>query len=75
MTDKIKELISASTDDILGVKVVDNKRLVALVVKECLDIIEERKDQAIDMDWKVDEAMSCASMHIEEYFGLDDDQR
>ena len=41
-----------------------------LIIKDCLDIINERKDQAIEMDWKVDEAMSCAAMHIEEYFGV-----
>lgn len=46
-----------------------NEKLVELVMQECLDILNERKDSAIDMGWNVDEAMSCAAMHIQEHFG------
>ena len=45
-------------------------KFAELIVRDCLYIIYERKDQAIDMDWNVDEAMSCAAMHIAENFGL-----
>jgi hypothetical protein len=46
------------------------EKFAELIVRDCLYIIYERKDQAIDMDWNVDEAMSCAAMHIAENFGL-----
>ena len=46
------------------------EKFAELVMQECLDILNERKDQAIDMGWNVDEAMSCAAMHIQEHFGV-----
>jgi hypothetical protein len=42
-----------------------------LIVQECVDIIARRKDEAIDNDWRVDEAMSTASLDIMEQFGVE----
>jgi hypothetical protein len=45
-------------------------RFAELIVKECVGIVNKRKDAAIDADWHVDEAMSNAVWDIEEHFGL-----
>jgi hypothetical protein len=42
-----------------------------LIIKECVDIVNKRKDAAIDAEWLVDEAMSNAVWDIEEHFGVD----
>jgi hypothetical protein len=38
--DRIDELIKSATDDILGVKVVDNRQLVLLTVAHCVNHLE-----------------------------------
>jgi len=43
------------------------------IIKECLSVIAERKNIAIDEDWNVDEAMTVAMQEIEEKFGVSDD--
>jgi hypothetical protein len=40
-----------------------------LIIKECVRLIEVRKDIAIDSEMNVDEAMSTAVMDIEDFFG------
>ena len=43
-------------------------RTVYLIVKECRDIVSKTRDQAIESEWNVDEAMSTAMYNIEEHF-------
>lgn len=45
-------------------------KFAELIVKECVSIVNKRKDQAIDDGWNVDEAMSMAEMDLEEHFGV-----
>lgn len=45
--------------------------LAALIVMECIAVLDHRKNIAIDEQWNVDEAMSAAAMDIEEHFGSD----
>jgi hypothetical protein len=47
------------------------EKFAELIVKECIDIVAKRKDQAIDDGCKVDEAMSMAEMDLEEHFGVE----
>lgn len=47
------------------------KRFAELIVKECVSIVAKRKNQAIDDDWNIDEAMSMAEMDLEEHFGVE----
>jgi hypothetical protein len=47
-------------------------KFAELIVRDCLYIVYERKEQAIEMGWLVDEAMSCAAMHIAENFGIEE---
>jgi hypothetical protein len=47
-----------------------NQKFAELIVQECVRIIDNKKDQAIDEEWKVDEAMSAASFDIEDHFGI-----
>jgi hypothetical protein len=42
------------------------------IVKECIQIVAKRKDQAIDDGWNVDEAMSMAEMDLLEHFGVEE---
>jgi hypothetical protein len=42
-----------------------------LIVKRCRDIVSDTRDQAIEEEWNVDEAMSTAMYDIEEYFGVE----
>ena len=46
-------------------------KFAELIVKECISIVDKRKDAAIDADWHVDEAMSNAVWDIEEHFGVE----
>ena len=48
-----------------------NKKFAELIVKECVSIVAKRKNQAIDDDWNIDEAMSMAEMDLEEHFGVE----
>jgi hypothetical protein len=49
----------------------DLEKFAELIVRECINIVAKRKDQAIDDSWNVDEAMSMAEMDLEEHFGVE----
>lgn len=48
------------------------KELAELIVRECRDIVGKTRDQAIEDEWNVDEAMSTAMFDIEEHFGVEE---
>ncbi len=48
------------------------EKFAELIVQECVSIVAKRKNQAIDDNWNVDEAMSMAEMDIEEHFGVEE---
>jgi hypothetical protein len=43
-------------------------KFAELIIKRCRDIVSDTRDQAIEEEWNVDEAMSTAMYDIEEYF-------
>lgn len=43
-----------------------------LIVRECMWKIMQRKEEAIDNDWRADEAMSAAISDIAEHFGVEE---
>jgi hypothetical protein len=50
-----------------------NKKFAELIIKDCTDIVNKRKDAAIEASWNVDEAMSNAVWDIESHFyGVDE---
>jgi hypothetical protein len=49
----------------------DYKKFAELIVEECMWKIMTRKEEAIDNDWRVDEAMSAAISDISEHFGVE----
>lgn len=55
----------------LTFEVFDKEKFAELIVKECAGIVAKRKDQAIDDDCNVDEAMSVAEMDLLEHFGVE----
>jgi hypothetical protein len=57
-----------SANVLLGSEV---EKFAEVLIRECIDIIARRKDEAIDNDWRIDEAMSTASLDIMEKFGVE----
>ena len=49
-----------------------NEKFAELIVSECMWKIMTRKEEAIDNDWHVDEAMSAALSDISEHFGVEE---
>jgi hypothetical protein len=47
------------------------QKFAELIVQECVSIVDKRKDQAIEEEWNVDEAMSAAEMDLLEHFGVE----
>ena len=47
------------------------EKYAELIVRECMRKIMIRKEEAIDNDWRVDEAMSAALSDISEHFGVE----
>ena len=47
-------------------------KFAELIVRECMWKIMLRKEEAIDNDWRVDEAMSTAISDISEHFGVEE---
>ena len=45
MNERIEQLMNQSTEDILGVKIVDHKKFAELIVKVCIDKIETYRIQ------------------------------
>ena len=48
------------------------QRFAQLIVAECVGIVAKRKNQAIDDDCNVDEAMTMAEMDLLEHFGVEE---
>ncbi len=73
MKQLIQELMAQAGTDTSGKWMsVDNaERFAELIVEECMWKIMQRKEEAIDNDWRVDEAMSAALLDISEHFGVD----
>ena len=46
------------------------EKFAELIIKRCRDIVSDTRDQAIEEEWNVDEAMSTAMYDIEEHFGV-----
>lgn len=46
------------------------EKFAELIINECIVLINERKDIAIEDMWHVDEAMSCAVFDIRYYFEI-----
>jgi hypothetical protein len=48
------------------------EKFAELIVRECMWKIMQQKEEAIDNDWHVDEAMSAAISDISEHFGVEE---
>ena len=73
MNDRIKKLLSQANiyDGRESLYWCEGKNLVEfaeLIINDCTDIINKRKDAAIEASWNVDEAMSNAVWDIEAHF-------
>ena len=53
-------------------QVFSKEKFAELIVRECMWKIMTRKEEAIDNDWHVDEAMSAAISDISEHFGVEE---
>lgn len=74
MNNNIKRLIDDATTIEHGVDngfdrvTFDKEKFAELLINKCTDIVNKRKDAAIDASWNVDEAMSNAVWDIESHF-------
>ena len=70
MNERIRELADQALKecDVLDAL----NRFAELIVRECMWKIMQRKEEAIDNDWHVDEAMSAAMSDISEHFGVEE---
>ena len=79
MNERIKELYLQAVEYSNGQMTFGDTReyfaekFAELIVNDCTDIINKRKDAAIEASWNVDEAMSNAVWDIESHFyGVDE---
>lgn len=77
MNEQIQELADQATETVRcglngtsTAESFDREKFAMLIIKKCRDIVSNTRDQAIEADWYVDEAMSTAMYDIEEYFGV-----
>jgi hypothetical protein len=47
------------------------KKFAELIIKACRDVVARTRDQAIEGEWNIEEAMSTAMFDIEEHFGVE----
>jgi RNase H-fold protein (predicted Holliday junction resolvase) len=81
MNERIKELERQAEKFVMGIPAsldineytsVFNEKFAELIVEECMWKIMTRKEEAIDNNWRVDEAMSAAISDISEHFGVEE---
>jgi hypothetical protein len=73
MNERIRELYNKVVgDDKLNFDSYLAEKFAQLIVKECVGIVAKRKDQAIDDDCNVDEAMTMAEMDLLDNFGVEE---
>ena len=46
------------------------EKFAQLIIRKCRDIVDKTRDNAIEDEWNVDEAMSTALFDIEDHFGM-----
>ena len=72
MNERIKELLTKSTYEILGVNQVDQKQFAELIVKECLTtIIKESKWYWDKDEFESANAIQNAARRVKEHFGVE----
>ena len=80
MNERIKELAREAAGGMLSYDAEGEWRLserevgklTELIVRECMWKIMNRKEEAIEYEWDVDEAMSAAIEDISEHFGVEE---
>lgn len=70
MNPQIQEILTKSTDDIMGVPVVDQQRFARLLIEECAKICDELKFVKDGPAQEVAYQRALCSMAIKENFGL-----
>ena len=73
MSQLLKELAEKSTDDVLGVPVLDKVKLAEAIVKECLLSIEARNIEELHTDWEqgYKSALTKIAFDIKTKFGVE----
>ena len=74
MNERIRQLADKAIEDMPGAWNIPDefcKKFAESIVRECANIVANRKDQAIDNGLNVDEAMSIVEMDLLEHFGVE----
>ena len=69
---RFTQLMSNPMVPVVDGKETDLEKFAELIVRECRDIVDATRDQAIEDGWNVDEAMSTAMFDIEDHFGVEE---
>ena len=81
MNQRLQELLQQSTDNILGVPIVDQKKFAELIVRECMRQIEEQykpvlEDETMMKDTHWDGYVQCGVDSVvairEHFFGVEE---
>ena len=67
MNDRIKELLEQSTEHIMGVPVVNQKRFADMIVKECAELVRIQNEQFMENE----SHYGVVSADILKHFGVD----
>jgi hypothetical protein len=73
MSQLINELAEKSTNDVLGVAILDKVKLAEAIVEECLVSIEARKINELHTDWEqgYQSALTKVAFDIKTKFGVE----
>ena len=66
MNERIKQLREQATDNILGVKILDDEKFAELIVQECVRYFNEDYQRDFDNLWRED-----LSKGIKKHFGVE----
>jgi hypothetical protein len=66
MNERIRQLRAQATDDILGVKILDDEKFAELIVQECVRYFNEDYQRDFDSLWRED-----LSKGIKKHFGVE----
>ena len=68
MNQRLQELLQQSTEDILGVPIVNQKKFAELIVRECVKVVDETMTENQEMNI----GLVMASAQIVAHFGVEE---
>lgn len=72
MNELLTSIVEKTTDDVMGVPVLDKQRLAEAIINECIAAIEARKINDLHTDWEqgYQSALTKVAFDIKTKFGV-----